>query len=301
MSKLKNTDKMNTEKELARLVEEIKKQGFETAEEVAEFLKSMQGQSLADLPEGMDAEDRSQDLVFEAYEQTVPKGRKLIKQALELDPNNADAYIYLASIEKDIDKAVVMFEKAIEASKKKLGKKLFEQARGYFWGVTETRPYMRAKAGLADCLYAKKEVDKAIEIYEEMLELNPNDNQGIRYLLSTLLLSKEDLTKYELFIKESEDEDCAVWNYNNALYSFRKSGRTTKTKKILKEAYKSNEFVIDYMLGIKKIPAEEPQYIGRGDENEAISYVISTWTIWEKTEGALDWLYEFKDRGLKMI
>lgn len=300
MSKKKNNDRMNTEKDLARLMEEIKKKDFKSTDELNDFMNNLMGQSLDDLPERTDKKGRSQDLVFEAYEQPVSKGKKLVKQALELDPNNADAYNYLASTEKDIDKAIVMFEKAIKAGEKTLGKKFFKEEKGYFWGMLETRPYMRAKAGLADCLYAKKEVDKAIDIYEEMLELNPNDNQGIRYLLSTLLLSKDDLTKFELFIKNSEDEDCAVWNYNNALYSFKRLGRTAKTEKILKDAYKSNEFVIDYMLGVKNMPDEQPQYIGRGDENEAISYVNGSWIIWNKTEGAFDWLYEFKQNRLKM-
>ncbi len=300
MSKKKNNERMNTEKDLAKLMEEIKKKDFKSTDELNDFLNNLMGQSLDDLPERTDKKGRSQDLVFEAYEQPVSKGKKLVKQALELDPNNTDAYNYLASIEKDIDKAIVMFEKAIKAGEKTLGKKFFKEEKGYFWGILETRPYMRAKAGLADCLYAKNKIDKAIDIYEEMLELNPNDNQGIRYLLSTLLLSKNDLTKFELFIKNSEDEDCAVWNYNNALYSFKKIGRTAKTEKILKDAYKSNEFVIDYMLGIKKMPDEQPQYIGRGDENEAISYVNDSWIIWNKTEGAFDWLYEFKQNRLNM-
>lgn len=299
MSKKKNNNRMNTEKDLAKLMEEIKKKDFKSTDELNDFMNNLMGQSLDDLPERTDKKGRSQDLVFEAYEQPVSKGKKLVKQALELDPNNADAYNYLASIEKDIDKAIVMFEKAIKAGEKTLGKKFFKEKR-YFWGMLETRPYMRAKAGLADCLYAKKEVDKAIEIYEEMLELNPNDNQGIRYLLSTLLLSKNDLTKFELFIKNSENEDCAVWNYNNALYSFKKLGRTAKTEKILMDAYKSNEFVIDFMLGIKKMPDEQPQYIGRGDENEAVSYLNGAWSIWDKTPEALDWLYEFKQKRLKM-
>jgi tetratricopeptide (TPR) repeat protein len=159
---------------------------------------------------------------------------------------------------------------------------------------------MRAKAGLADCLYAKNEVDKAIEIYEELLELNPSDNQGIRYLLSTLLLGKDDLIKFELFIKNNDDENCAVWNYNNALYSFKKLGKTAKTEKILLKAFNSNEFVIEYLLGLKKMPDELPEYIGRGDENEAVSYVYGSWQIWDNTEGAFDWLYEFKQNRLKI-
>jgi tetratricopeptide (TPR) repeat protein len=301
MSKKKNTDRINTEKELSKLMEEIKKKDFKSTDELNDFMSNLMGQSLDDLPERTDNKGRSQDLVFEAFEQTETKGKKLVMQAIELDPNNADAYNYLASIEKDIDKAITQYEKAIKAGEKTLGKKFFKEEKGYFWGVLETRPYMRAKAALADCFYAKKEVDKAIEIYEEMLELNPNDNQGIRYLLSTLLLSKEDLTKFQLFIKNSEEEDSTVWNYNNTLYNFKKSGKTARTEKILMDAYKSNNFVIDYMLGIKKMPNEQPQYIGRGDENEAISYVNDSWTIWEKTEGAFDWLYEFKQNRLKVV
>jgi len=300
MSKFKNTGRMNTEKDLAKLMEAIKKQGFETTDDINNFLKNMQGQSLDDLPERTDKKGHSQDLVYEAYEQPVSKGKKLVKQALELDPNNADAFNYLASIEKNIDKAIEQYEKAIKAGEKILGKKFFKEEKGHFWGMLETRPYMRAKVGLADCLYAKNEVDKAIKIYEEMLELNPGDNQGIRYLLSTLLLGKKDMTKFEKFIKESEDEDCAVWNYNNALYSFKKSGQTTKSEKILLQAYKSNEFVIDYMLGNKEMPKEQPQYIGRGDENEAISYVNGAWPIWNKTDGAFDWIYNFIQKRLKM-
>jgi len=54
------------------------------------------------------------------------------------------------------------------------------------------------------------------------------------------------------------------------------------------------------LFGMKKMPDEQPQYIGRGDENEAISYVYGSWIIWEKTEGAFDWLYDFKQKRLKM-
>ena len=291
---------MNTEKGLARIMEEIEKQGLETTDEINEFLKSMQGKSLDDLPKRTDKKGRSQDLVYEAYEHSNSKGKKLVKQALELDPNNTEAYNYLASIEKDIDKAIAFYEKAIKAGEKTLGKNFFEEHKGYFWGMIETRPYMRAKAGLADCLYAKKEIDKSIDIYEEMLELNPNDNQGIRYLLSTLLLGNNDLDKFQSFMDESEEEDCAVWNYNNALFHFKKFGKTKKSEKELLNAYESNPHVVEYMLGIKELPDELPEFIGIGDENEAISYVNEVWLIWKDTDNAFDWLYEFRQKRMKI-
>mgnify|MGYP003116707857 CR=1 FL=1 len=296
----KNKSRMSTEKDLAKLIEEIKKQEFETTDEINDFLRNLQGQSLEDLPKRTDKKGRSEDLVFEAYEHPVSKGKKLVKQALAIDPNNVEAYNYLAGIEKDIDGAIKMFEKAIKVGEKALGKKFFKEEKGYFWGIMQTRPFMRAKAGLADCLYAKNEVDKAIGIYEEMMELNPNDNQGIRYLLSTLLLTKSDLTKFETFIENREDEDCAVWNYNMALYQFKKSGQSASSEEKLLKAYSSNKYVLDYMLGVKEMPKELPRYIGIGDDSEAVSYVDGSWGVWRKTAGALDWLYKFKQKRQKI-
>ena len=133
MNKKKNTERMNTEKDLAKLIEKINKKDFKSKDEINDFMSNLMGQSLDDLPERTDKKGRSQDLVFEAYEQPVTKGKKLIKQALQLDPNNADAYNYLASIEKDIEGAIKMFEKAIKAGEKTLGKKFFKEEKGYFW------------------------------------------------------------------------------------------------------------------------------------------------------------------------
>ncbi|WP_025270768.1 tetratricopeptide repeat protein [Hippea sp. KM1] len=296
--KKKNSfSKMSAEREFSRLINLIEKQNFSSADELKDFLDSLMGKSLDDyLPESINKKERAQDLVYEAYEQPVSKAKKLIKQALELDPDNADAYNYLASIEKNVDKAMKLYEKAIELSKKTLGEKIFEKEKGNFWGILSTRPYMRAKAGLAECFYAKGDIDKAIEIYEEMLELNPGDNQGVRYLLSTLLLEKNDLIRFELFMRNLEDEDCANCNFNRALFYFKKFGRISIADEALLYAHNRNRFVIDYMLGIRKLPKEPPQFIGIGDEDEAVAYVFDAWKAWKNTKGAFEWLREFKQK-----
>lgn len=300
MGKQKTTGNNLTEKGLAKLMELMKKQKFETVDDINDFLKNKLEQSLDELPERTDKKGRSQDLVYEAYELPVSKGKKLVKQALELDPNNVNAYNYLAMYEKNMDKTIDFYEKAIKAGEKSLGKKFFKENKGYFWGLIETRPYMQAKAGLARCFYAKQETDKSIEIYKELLKLNPRDNQGIRYLLSPLLLGIKDLSHFEKFIKENDNEDCAVWNYNNALHSFKKLGRAAKSEKLLLQAYKSNAFVIDYLLRNSEMPEELPEYIGRGDENEAIAYVNDAWQVWNNTDGAFEWVSDFKQKRLKI-
>ena len=121
MSKNKKNNRLDTEHALAKLMQEIDKQGFDNIDQVNEFMKKMQGMSLDDLPESTTDKGRSQDLVAQAYEESIPKGKKLIKQALELDPDNADAYNYLASLEKDVDKALALYRQAVEAGERSLG------------------------------------------------------------------------------------------------------------------------------------------------------------------------------------
>ena len=293
MNKNKKNNRLDTEHALAKLMQEIDKQGFDNIDQVNEFMKKMQGMSLDDLPESTTNKGRSQDLVIQAQNETLAKGKKLIKQALELAPDNADAYNYLASVEADVDKALALYRQAVEAGERALGEEFMKENIGHFWGLIETRPYMRAKAGVADCLYAKNRMNAAVDVYREMIELNPNDNQGVRYLLSTILLNKKDLSDYESFIEKYDGEDSAVWHYNNALYHFKKMGKSAKSDEALLQAYNFNKHVMDYMLGLKELPDEAPQYIGRGDDNEAVAYIFDAIHTWGKTDGALDWMYEF--------
>ena len=293
MNKNKNINRLDNERSIAKLMQELEKQDFENVDQLNEFMKTMQGKSLDDLPESTTDKGRSQDLVLQAYDETPAKGKKLIKQALELDPNNADAYNYLASVENDVDKALTLYRQAEEAGERALGEEFMEENKGHFWGLIETRPYMRAKSGVAGCLYAKNRVNATIEVYREMIELNPNDNQGVRYLLATILLSKKDLSDYESFVKKYEGEDSALWHYNNALYHFKKMGKSAKSDGELMKAYKFNPYVMEFMLGLKELPEEMPQFIGRGDENEAVAYIFDAIHTWGKTDGALNWMYEF--------
>ena len=48
---------------------------------------------------------------------------------------------------------------------------------------------MRARFGLAESLTAAGRIDEAITHYQELLRLNPNDNQGVRYVLLPKLLA----------------------------------------------------------------------------------------------------------------
>lgn len=136
------------------------------------------------------AVEAAQEIIYDAWDASDRKRRiSLAKKALELSPLCADAYVLLAQeTARDLDEAIEIYRQGVEAGEKALGKAAFRDDVGHFWGLLETRPYMRARQGLAQTLWDKGLRDEAVTHYRDMLRLNPNDNQGIRYLLMDCLL-----------------------------------------------------------------------------------------------------------------
>jgi hypothetical protein len=87
-----------------------------------------------------------------------------------------------------------------------------------------------------------------------------------------------------------EDDGSATWAYAAALLAFRKGGDDEDARELLVTAQKVNPHVPAYLLGKKKLPKRLPDYIGMGDENEAVVYASGAAGGWKKAAGALDWL-----------
>ncbi len=234
--------------------------------------------------------DRAQELMYDAWEATGSRRIKLARQALAISPDCADAYVLLAEEARSLPEAKRLYEQGVSAGERALGPQMFEEDAGHFWGIIETRPYMRARAGLASCLWQLGERQAAIEHYADMLRLNPGDNQGIRYVLANCLLRQGDDIALAKLLDQYKDDAMAEWLYTRALLAFRREGAGKKANAALKKALKENEFVPAYLLGKKRLPRQLPDYIGFGDENEAVSYAAGALAIWRETPGALDWL-----------
>lgn len=108
-------------------------------------------------------------------------------QALEIYPLAADALTLIATI-GDYDEAEVqiLLEMATEAAKLDCLDYLKNDV-GYFWGILETRPYMRAYFNLAQVLLSLDKVNEVIDIYKYLLVLDENDSLGVRFKLLPLL------------------------------------------------------------------------------------------------------------------
>jgi hypothetical protein len=91
-------------------------------------------------------------------------------------------------------------------------------------------------------------------------------------------------------IKNFEDEPFASTLYSRALLTYRIEGLCEVASDQLKEALQRNSYVPAYLLRVKKLPKRLPDFMGCGDENEAITYVADAMMVWALTEGALEWL-----------
>jgi tetratricopeptide (TPR) repeat protein len=134
----------------------------------------------------------AQQIMYAAFDESNPRRRlALARKALETSSDCADAYVLLAEHAQSLPEALELYEQGVAAGERALGEEGFREYEGHFWGILETRPYMRAREGLAHCLRQTGRREEAAEHFREMLRLNPNDNQGVRYCLASLLLDLE--------------------------------------------------------------------------------------------------------------
>lgn len=241
-----------------------------------------------------DALSKAQDVMYDAWERTTSRSRiALARKALAISPLCADAYNLLADEAKTPEEARDLYIRGVEAGQLALGPGGFEEFEGHFWGFLETRPYMRARHGLAMSLLQLGDEDAALEHFRGMLKLNPNDNQGIRYLLLAGLLRRNDLPGAKALLVAYGDEWSANWLYTRALIAFRENAEAKPaTLKLLKDARSSNKHVPAILAGIEPPVINDSGYVTMGGPDEASYYVLEFGKAWKNTPGAIAWLLE---------
>ncbi|MDQ0199053.1 SEC-C metal-binding domain-containing protein [Neobacillus ginsengisoli] len=279
---------MATERVLHGAMAELEGKNFDSIDEINEFMNKKLN-SPAPKKAAKGKKEQAKLLVYDAFEAEGLQRYKLAKEAMKLDPNCVDAYLILAEGAASLEEAAGMYETGMNVGKKELGKAFFKENKGHFWGLIETRPYMRAKFHYGEALYQLGKNEEAIRQYEELLELNPNDNQGARYSLFISYMEKGDLQNARHLLEKYE-EGTAQGLYNQVLLELYEKGFTTKAKKLLKEAKKQNKYVVAFLTEKKRLPKQMPDYYGWGDENEAVIYTDSHLDLWKRVEGIQEWL-----------
>ena len=204
------------------------------------------------MPAQTSAPNRAADEVFDQGMEHWWAGErrsatKWFRRALELDPQHADAHNHLgiARLEaRKLKAAEEHFRAAIDGGQRQLER----DGSQVCWGFIENRPYLRGLGNLALVLSARKKWAEALAIHQQILRLNPNDNQGVRHLIGIEYLRVGDnhgaITAFEKCLHE--EVGCA---FGLALARLRALGPTADIGEALLTGFAANRYVAPMLLG----------------------------------------------------
>ena len=287
------TDRFGAEGVIADLSRIMREQAFESLDDAAQFMQRLMAKEGGRIPRSrtQGPAEQAQELIYQAWEaKTDRQAAALARQALEIFPDCADAYNVLAETEaRSAEDARTFYQQGVDAGRRSLGEAFFREHTGHFWGMIETRPYMRACQGLADCLWALGRNRDSIAHCESLLELNPDDNQGIRHGLLSRYLVQGDDAGAERLVRRYADDSSAAFLWSRVLLDLRR-GDEVAAKAALLAAMDCNPHVAGFFAGKRKPPATLPESYSPGDRNEAILYIASFAEAWLASSDAMDWL-----------
>jgi hypothetical protein len=158
------------------------------------------------------------------------------------------------------------------------------------WGFIDNRPFLLILGEHAILTEEINGSQKAIPLYEELLALNPNDNQGIREILATAYLKTNRLDEL-LKLDKKYPDDFSPGLSVGALLALYKLGRFDEALARIVSSRKHFGHIFQEIL---KTNHPKPDLIpGRvqvGGDDEAWFYWESQGTFWMSSSGARDFL-----------
>ncbi len=199
---------------------------------------------------------------------------KLAKKAYEKSPECFDAILFQCDLEENGIKRMKLLEGGLEVEKNRLIKeKYFDKENiGHFYGIFETRSYIRGLVVKAEYLLEEGKLRQAESICKEVLRLNENDNMGARYLLMAIFATLEEENDMLKLYKKYPEEDLEMLFPLFALYY--KIGNDKKALEYLNRVNKCNSNFVKFFNGtIKESSKVKPGYYSRGDSSEIFMYL----------------------------
>ncbi|MBR6014299.1 MAG: hypothetical protein IK062_11065 [Selenomonadaceae bacterium] len=173
---------------------------------------------------------------------TKKKALQYVTKACELDANNIDAQSqYIDLTVKNGVEAAERYKKLLVKAEEQLKTAGIwtKNTVGDFWGIIETRPYMRVYLSYMEVLKTDCRLTQAADACKEILKLNTNDNLGIRYELMHIYAVTEDVKGAERLFKKYRSETSTQFLMPFSLIYY-KVGNEKKAEEFLKKAAEYN-------------------------------------------------------------
>lgn len=160
------------------------------------------------------------------------------------------------------------------------------------WSDLENRPFLRAAHGVALSRLQLDRREEAIPTLEKMLGWNPDDNQGIRFLIGSEYLRAGEEEKAKSFF-ETEIE-YPPYRYEMALLLLGR-GLYVEAATSLRRGFVENGYIAEVLCGNPHpLPAGIWHGISWSEPGTAMEYVLDYGKLWHATPDAvafLRWLH----------
>jgi len=225
---------------------------------------------------------------------------KIYKKIIEEFPGFIDVYHHLGLLYEESGRDRLAFENWLKGYQ--MGKDCFP--RNFTpgkdllrWGFLDNRPFLRCTHALGLCFFDGGNLARAIELFEFIISVNPNDNQGIRGLLVEGYLK---IGNYRAVVEicDKYKEDITVELTYGKPYALFKLGDKGMATFLLRQAIGLSPKVAKELSKKRHTPPKtlNPNRYTVGGDDEAFYYWERSGILWEEPE-MKQWLIQNKDKG----
>lgn len=198
--------------------------------------------------------EEAQLLAYEAYAIKTDILRAEKAQAVHhLHSRIVDEFLLAADAEMNNDEREKLIKQAIAS-----GKVDFEPDMDVAWLYVPNRPYLRALFLLGIQYWQQGRFEEAFKEFYKLLQLNPGDHQGVRYLAMSTLIALDKLDEADSIINHYEDQqtDNAFYAWFKWLIQLKKTNLlSSATQQAFIEAVDKNPYVKKH---VEKRPKANP-------------------------------------------
>lgn len=213
------------------------------------------------------------------------------RRALTIDGEAIDAFVILAQCATAPAERIALLREGVSVGRKTLADRLREPDPENFWVDHRTRPYMRAVHSLGLELWERNrgaDRAQAADLARHLLDINPEDNQGVRFLLMYWLPVLGRWRGLAQVMGEiSVEERRTATLYSRALSAYQR--RAGAAAVWLDNGRMENPHVLT-LLARGRPPRPEGDAFVHGSLKEAQDYAHHAHAAWAACPGALDWI-----------
>ena len=243
----------------------------------------------------LDIEDTPLDKAMEKFSEAVEaksekKAIKLAKEAIKICPDYIEPYLFLIPFEHDGEDVLTELDKVITREKERLKKEGYFDEIGHFYGIWETRPYMRALHQRALVLLQYGKINLAKKELEEITKLNEHDNLGARYTLAAIYAYFEDEKKLKKLIKKYNEKN--LFFLVSEMFLYYKLGDNKKTLEILKEIEDENPYFIETLTFDEIDDIEAEGFYQLGEKSEVMEVLFTQNFLLNSSPGLIKFIVD---------